>query len=562
MRKKRILFHSNSPLAFTGFGKNKKNILRYFFREDKYEIIDASNGHVYEDDRLKNLPWKAVGTIPRDMLTNQYASSQDKMRQNAYGYFGIDDLIKEFRPDIYVGIEDIWGLNLWDKKWWSILNPMIWTTLDSLPILDTAYEGAKKTENFFVWASFAEKAMKEKGFNNVKTLHGSIDSKLFYKMPDNHRSTLRKKFNIAEDDFVIGFVFRNQLRKSVPNLLDGFNIFRKNNPKAKLLLHTHWGEGWDINKLLNEKGIPRELILTTYYCSECSSYLVKPFTGEKQQCPFCKSKDTLNTTNVRHGVSEQQLNEIYNLMDVYCHPFTSGGQEIPIQEAKLCELITLVTNYSCGEDHCTEESGGLALEWSEYREPGTQFIKASTSPQSIAQRLSEVYNMSIDERSSIGQIARRFVLDNYSVESVCQKLEAIFDSMPYVEDEKWQEFDTSNPLDVSRFVDDNGNKKLLIAVKDGWTDTILANSLVSNLKRNYREYDIYFACNPKLFSVVDCHSDIYKVIPFNPAMENIIAMEGNADNKKIFDIVYLPYLNVRKIPHYTHNLEDKIAYNL
>ena len=67
-------------------------------------------------------------------------------------------------------------------------------------------------------------------------------------------------------------------------------------------------------------------------------------------------------------------------MDVYCHPFTSGGQEIPIQEAKLVELITLVTNYSCGEDHCTKESGGLPLDWSEYREPGTQFIKASTSP--------------------------------------------------------------------------------------------------------------------------------------------------------------------------------------
>ena len=70
-------------------------------------------------------------------------------------------------------------------------------------------------------------------------------------------------------------------------------------------------------------------------------------------------------------------------MDVYCHPFTSGGQEIPVQEAKLTELITLVTNYSCGEDNCTVESGGLPLEWSEYREPGTQFIKASTKPLSI-----------------------------------------------------------------------------------------------------------------------------------------------------------------------------------
>ena len=101
----------------------------------------------------------------------------------------------------------------------------------------------------------------------------------------------------------------------------------------------------------------------------------------------------MNTTNTGRGVTDAQLNEVYNLMDVYCHPFTSGGQEIPIQEAKLAELITLVTNYSCGEDCCTEESGGLPLDWTEYREPGTQFIKASTSPESISSQLSKVHSM-------------------------------------------------------------------------------------------------------------------------------------------------------------------------
>ena len=99
------------------------------------------------------------------------------------------------------------------------------------------------------------------------------------------------------------------------------------------------------------------------------------YIGQKKQCPHCSSKDSLETTNISNGVNEKQLNEIYNLMDVYCHPFTSGGQEIPVQEAKLAELITLVTNYSCGEDCCTKESGGLPLDWAEYREPGTQFIK-------------------------------------------------------------------------------------------------------------------------------------------------------------------------------------------
>ena len=33
--------------------------------------------------------------------------------------------------------------------------------------------------------------------------------------------------NINPDDFIIGFVFRNQLRKSVPNLLEGFKVFKE-----------------------------------------------------------------------------------------------------------------------------------------------------------------------------------------------------------------------------------------------------------------------------------------------------------------------------------------------
>ena len=141
----------------------------------------------------------------------------------------------------------------------------------------------------------------------------------------------------------------------------------------------------------------------------------------------------MNTTNTGRGVTEEQLNEIYNLMDVYCHPFTSGGQEIPIQEAKLTELITLVTNYSCGEDSCSEESGGIPLKWSEYREPGTQFIKASTCPNNIFEELQNVYEMSEEEREKLGKKARDWVIENFSIKAIGSKLEKIIDEMPEID---------------------------------------------------------------------------------------------------------------------------------
>jgi glycosyltransferase involved in cell wall biosynthesis len=434
--KKKILFHSNFSRAFTGFGKNAKNILKYLFSTGKYEIIEAANGMQHGSPDVSRQPWKCYGTFPHQQKIEQLKAQNPEIEKSlGYGSGMIDEIMQIEKPDVYIGTEDIWAFNGYmDKPWWNKVNSMIWTTLDSLPILPDAVNMAPKIKHYYVWASFAEKAMKQMGYNHVQTLRGSLDTSKFFKLDQEKRNKLRSENNL-DDSFVVGFVFRNQLRKSVPNLLDGFNLFRINQPKAnaKLLLHTHWSEGWDIPRLLKEKQIPQELVYTTYFCTACHKYEVKPFSKQGINCKFCQTQGSQNTTNVSAGVSENQLNEIYNLMDVYCHPFTSGGQEIPIQEAKLTELITLVTNYSCGEDSCSEDSGGIPLEWAEYREPGTQFIKASTCPQSIYQKLTDIFFLHPDKRVALGQKSRKWVIDNFSVEVIGKKLEEIIDAMPSID---------------------------------------------------------------------------------------------------------------------------------
>ena len=220
----------------------------------------------------------------------------------------------------------------------------------------------------------------------------------------------------------------------MPNLLEGYALWKRSNPQIKntfLLLHTHWSEGWNIYKLAQEYQIDPREILTTYICKNCGNYEIKNFHGQDVNCRFCGSEKSQITTNVGLGVSEEQLNEVYNLMDVYCHPFTSGGQEIPIQEAKLAELITLVTNYSCGEEMCEEEAYSLDLEWSEYREHGTEFIKASTKPNSIAKQLNKVYNMNPQKRRDWGKKAREWTILNFSVENIGKEIEEFVDKAEF-----------------------------------------------------------------------------------------------------------------------------------
>ena len=431
---KKLLFQTDSSLAKTGFGRNAKALLSYLYKTKKYKIVQYCCGTSYSDPSLKRLPWKAVGTLPDDP-NERHRISQDagQARSASYGAYLIDKVIKEEKPDFYFGIQDIWGTEFAiDKPWFNKINSVIWTTLDSLPILPTAVKNAPKIKNYWIWSNFATKALNDMGHKHVDTMHGCIDASNFFRLKDEERKQLRIDNDIDPDAFIIGFVFRNQLRKSVPNLLEGYAKWKKEaKPKKKtyLLLHTFWKEGWNIHSLAKEYGIPKEEILTTYVCKKCSSYEVKVYTGEDQNCKHCGSEKSQVTTSVGFGVTEEQLNKVYNLMDFYCHAFTSGGQEIPIQEAKFTELITGVTNYSCGEEQCEEGSGSIPLDWAEYREHQTEFKKASTCPVSIASSINTVYEMSPEERKIQGEVSRKWALDNFSVEVIGKKFEEFIDSL-------------------------------------------------------------------------------------------------------------------------------------
>lgn len=627
MRKKRIIIHSNFCKVFTGFGKHKKNLLTYLYQTGKYDIIELSNGFTWDAELLKFVPWKSYGTLPDDQeILREIANDERRKAVAAYGSEMIDYAIQELKPDIYLGIEDIWAFNGFvDKEWWNKIHCIIHTTLDSLPLLQDAVKIAPKINHYFVWASFAEKAMHKLGHKNVKTIRGTLQTSSFYRFSDQERSALRKKFKLS-DEYIIGFVFRNQLRKSVPNLLDGFKLFQTNNPqsKAKLLLHTYWNEGWDILKLLKEKEIDEKNVLTTYVCRNCNSYNVRSFSGHVMHCDSCRTQNSCETANVKVGVSEEQLNEIYNLMDVYCHPFTSGGQEIPVQEAKLTELITLVTNYSCGEDSCTDESGGLPLEWAEYREPGTQFIKASTLPNSIYSQLQYVYNLPLEKKKEIGAKARKYIIDYYSVEVVGKFFEDLFDSLPYIDyefknkktqcnpffepdsnlsDKDWIESLYTNILDkidtagvehwINRlktdlkrsdiltyfrktaiqtnqktFLDDmleslnkSSNKKKIAYIQpDGAEEIIISTSIISSIKKAYPDHDIYYFTKSEYFDLINSHPDIVQVLNYFDKMNDVLFFEGRGSNTKYFDMVFAPYLSIRN--NYYRNAQDNLQYNV
>lgn len=437
MKKKKVVLQTDFSLAKTGFGRNAKAILEYLYKTDKYDLVHYCIGLPIGHPELTRTPWKSVGCLPNDPAQIQEINKDPHLaRQASYGAWGLDKMIQEEKPDVYIAAQDIWGVDFAiDKKWFNKINSVIWTTLDSLPILPSAVHAASKVKNFWVWSDFATKALHKLGHKHVRTVHGAVEARHFKRLPDTERFLLRQNNNIPQNAFIVGFVFRNQLRKSVPNLLEGYKIFTNNHPEIKnprLLLHTHWAEGWNIYRIADEYGVNKSEILTTYVCKNCNQYEIKPFQGHDMNCKHCGAEKMQITTGPGLGVSEDHLNEIYNLMDIYLHPTTSGGQEIPVQEAKLCQLTTLVTNYSYGEEMCQNGSGSLPLDWAEYRECGTDFIKSSTYPYSIAKQLGKFYNMSATEKEKNGIMSRKWTLNNFSTEVIGKAIEEFIDDAPSI----------------------------------------------------------------------------------------------------------------------------------
>lgn len=423
----------------TGFGRNSKAVLKYLYDTGKYDIIEyCCAPFTFKDKRLENVPWTAYGALPEDpFVWKSIEQGRDEQLKvsTRYGSYYLDEIIEKEHPDFFIGVQDFWAFReVYDKCWWNKINCALWITLDSLPIYSDAIQNAHKIKNFWVWSKFAENEMHRLGFDHVKTLHGAFDISDF--RPLANKKELKKQHGL-EDCFVFGFVFRNQVRKLVGTLLEGFSIYKKKNPdsKAKILLHTCWSEGWDIKGFIEEFGLDNNDILATHLCRKCRKFTIKPFVGEEVECPICHTDKAMITPTGGFGISEEEMNIIYNLIDFYIHPVTSGGLEMPIVESLLAGVPVATVNYSCGEEFC-EQPFVTTITHSEYREIGSQFRKAQPSANHIAEIMESVqlFPKSLELKSKQG---REWALDQFSIEKICKEIEKWIDSCPEVNHDEY-----------------------------------------------------------------------------------------------------------------------------
>lgn len=452
MRKKRIIINSDFVLLRTGLAKNARWLAEYLYNTGKYDILYYACGMAWESPEYQRLPFACHGAMPNNPMEVQAIQAQGEkaVRDCAYGLTNVDKVIEEFKPDVFIVSNDSWAYEgMMGKPWWNKVKIIPHTTLDSLPFLDNQIECFKKCEKVYVWAEFAEKEARRLGYNNVELLPPIIRNDHLFKLRRDQKLDIRKRNNIPSDAFIAIMCSRNQLRKEFKVLINGYSIWRKENPSIKntfLLLHTNFSEpgGWQLHKFAEELGVNKNEILTTYHCRKCKEYEIKPFQGNDLNCRFCTAvKSQINIT-IQEGASEEQLNEIYNAADCMVHLCNAGGAELTPIEGLTCELPLICNGYS-SMDTYVEQDFVFEVRNTFTTQHGTQFKRAVPNPADVAKHLGKIYSLSIPEREKIGKVGREWAISKFDADKVCKQWESIIDSFPNTDYEYKNTYIPKNP---------------------------------------------------------------------------------------------------------------------
>lgn len=439
----RILLQTNPPWIRTGLAEAGKTLLKYLYKTGKYEIGHYCTQTSIADRNLGLTPWRSWGCLPTDQRAIQELNSDPgKARDASYGSWNLDNVVKEFKPSIYISSEDIWGMprgHYMDKPWWNQVHSILHVTVDSRPILEQAYEQARMTKHYFTWAKFAMKEMHKSGpdYSHVGQIYGAMDCTNFAPISDAEKSELRKRFGIDPNTVIFNYTFRNQLRKGAPLVIEAFAHFKREQPQANVKLHFHTcfsekGAGWDIPKIAAYHGVKLEDILATYVCKTCGQWHVASYRGEELDCPYCGSQKSMTTASINNGVAPDQMRYLYGLSDAALSVMTSGGQELTASQSLLCGLPLACTNYSCGEDFC-EQPFVYTLGFKPYYEHGTNFIKATTDIRDIKQFMVKVWRSSRRDLIEWGEKGREWAVKTFSIETIGSQWIRLFDSLKPVD---------------------------------------------------------------------------------------------------------------------------------
>lgn len=433
--KLKILMCSEASFINSGFGKYAYELLSRLHKTNKYEIAEFASYGFVNDPRDKNIDWKYYANAVRDNdpRYKEYMSRTD----NQFGRWRFEKVLLDFKCDVVIDVRDYWMTNYQPiSPLRNYFHHVLMPTVDSAPQQEEWIDTFLSADAIFTYSDWGAQVLKDQTNNKIKyidTTSPGVNLDTFYIKDKN---SLRLKFNIEQDAFVIGSVMRNQKRKLIPELLGAFKklsdilLSQNHNKQLYLYLHTTYPDmGWDIPELLSRSGVSNR-VLFSYLCKNCGHIECSTFCGPQKICSKCLNKSS-SFPSVSQGVSEDQLSDIYNLFDMYVQYAICEGFGMPQVEAGACGIPIATVEYSAMVDIINKLQAYPIKVKTFYKELETKAIRVYPDNDDLVRILIEQISKPLSIRNKERYRTRELTKQYYDWSIIAKKWENYFDNLDF-----------------------------------------------------------------------------------------------------------------------------------
>ena len=387
LSKGRILALSDSPTTCTGFATICSNIMTGMV-EKNWEVNYMGHNYLgqdlvppitFEDGRTLNFKLQGAGR-------EQYCKDMIVPR------------INKFNPDVFFIQLDTfmvfpWFMDLPLNRTRSVF----YFPSDGAGGMPLGCENILKKVNMPVaMAKFGQKQVKDLYNIDSEYIPHAIDEKNYFPLPLEEREKLKAKYGLT-GRFVVGTVARNQGRKMMDLTFKAFAIFCKDKPDAVLFLHT---DPQDAAAVFNMQELARRYNIANRVMFSGMTFF--------------------------NGFSYKQMNEVYNVMDIFTLSTSGEGFGVPTIEAQACGIPVVIPNNTTGPELVLDDGKSGLLADSAASITGSWSVERDIPDiNSLADCYSTLYHDK-KKREAFGKVGRRKILESYTWENVNNQWDKLF----------------------------------------------------------------------------------------------------------------------------------------
>ena len=387
--KGKILWLSDAPNTVTGYATISSNIMNGMV--DKGWEVDYM-GHNYMGQKL--IP-PITFEDGRELKFNLHGGGMAQYCQDL-----IQPRINAWKPDIFGILLDTFMLYPWLIDMPINTRSLFYYPSDGGGGLPRDCDRILKKMNKAVCMSrFGQKQAKEVHDLDVDYIPHAVDTKNYFPLGKEDKEKLKAQWGL-QGKFVIGSVYRNQGRKMPDLLLKAFAKFAEGKDDVVLLLHTDPNDAaavFSTPAILNRLGIEHKV----------------RFTG----------------MNFFNGFTYKQMNDVYNVMDVFSLSTSGEGFGVPTIEAQACGVPVVVPDNTTGPELVMEDgqSGLLAKNASEIV-GSWDVVRYIVDVDDLAKQLQYMYDNPL-QREVFGATGVRKIQEHYNWDKVNEQWSKLFEEM-------------------------------------------------------------------------------------------------------------------------------------